>query len=81
MRDKNIQLRQIIITGLMTTLVFLATSVIKIPTTNGYIHLGDGFVFMSAILLGPFMEPLLQAQGQCLRTFWEAMHNGLSPLS
>jgi uncharacterized membrane protein len=66
MRDKNIQLRQIIITGLMTTLVFLATSVIKIPTTNGYIHLGDGFVFMSAILLGPFYGAFAAGAGSML---------------
>lgn len=52
-RDSK-QLRKIVLTGLMMALVTLSTSVIKIPTTNGYIHLGDGFVFLSAILLGPY---------------------------
>ncbi len=52
-RDSN-QLKKIVLTGLMMALVTLSTSVIKIPTVNGYIHLGDGFVFLSAIILGPF---------------------------
>lgn len=52
-KDSN-QLQKIVLTGLMMALVTLSTSVIKIPTTNGYIHLGDGFVFLSAIILGPF---------------------------
>lgn len=66
MTKRNEQLRKIILTGLMTALVFLATSVIKIPTTNGYIHLGDGFVFLSAILLGPFYGAFAAGVGSML---------------
>lgn len=54
MGKENVHLRKIILTGLMMALVFVSTSIIKIPTANGYIHLGDGFVFISASLLGPF---------------------------
>ena len=51
--EKN-DLRKLTYTGLMTALVLLVTLVIKIPVpfTNGYIHLGDSMVFLSAILLG-----------------------------
>lgn len=54
MEGRSIQLKKLVITGLMMALVTLATSFIKVPTTNGYIHLGDGFIFLSAIVLGPF---------------------------
>lgn len=47
-------LRKIILTGLMIALVFVSTRFVQIPSLNGYIHFGDGFVFLSAILLGPF---------------------------
>ncbi|MBE5802316.1 MAG: ECF transporter S component [Clostridiales bacterium] len=41
--------------GLMAALVFVATSFFKLPVsvTQGYIHLGDAFVLISAALLGP----------------------------
>lgn len=54
MNGRDTPLLKIVLTGLMMALVTLATSFIKIPTLNGYIHLGDGFVFLSAIVLGPF---------------------------
>ncbi len=53
MEKRSIQVNKIVLTGLMTALVILATS-LKIPILNGYIHLGDGFVFLSAVILGPF---------------------------
>ena len=41
--------------GLMAALVCVATSVFKLPVpiTQGYIHLGDAFVLVSAAVLGP----------------------------
>lgn len=41
--------------GLMAALVCVATSVFKLPVpiTQGYIHLGDAFVLVSAAILGP----------------------------
>ena len=40
--------------GMMAALVFAATSFFKIPVsvTQGYIHLGDGFILLGAALLG-----------------------------
>ncbi|NLY19087.1 MAG: ECF transporter S component [Clostridiaceae bacterium] len=66
MDKEKVHLRKIILTGLMITLVFIATSIIKIPTTNGYIHLGDGFVFISAYLLGPFYGAIAAGVGSML---------------
>lgn len=41
--------------GLMAALVCVATSFLKlpVPVTQGYIHLGDAFVLVSAAILGP----------------------------
>lgn len=59
-------LRKIILTGLMTALVYLFTSIIKIPTVNGYIHLGDGFIFLSVLILGPFYGAFASGVGSML---------------
>lgn len=45
---------RLVMTALMAALTCIATMVITIPSPmNGYIHLGDGFVLLSGILLGP----------------------------
>lgn len=44
--------KQMVVTALMTALVFLAGSVIKIPTIGGFVHIGDCMVFLSVIVLG-----------------------------
>lgn len=40
--------------GMMAALVFIATCFFKVPVsvTQGYIHLGDGFILLGAALLG-----------------------------
>lgn len=43
--------QQLIITGLMTSLIFIGTRAIQIPTLTGYIHLGDAMIFIASILL------------------------------
>lgn len=66
MDKQNLHLRKIILTGLMIALVFIATSLIKIPSINGYLHFGDGFVFISAIILGPFYGAFAAGVGSML---------------
>lgn len=65
---KQITTKKITYTGIMIALVFLATYVIKIPTpfTNGYIHLGDAFVFLSGLILGPVYGALAAGIGSAL---------------
>lgn len=45
--------------GMMAALVFVATWFIKLPVslTQGYIHLGDGFILLGAALLGNIAVP------------------------
>ena len=46
--------RKIVFSALMASLTAVATMVIHVPSPfNGYIHLGDGMVLLSGILLGP----------------------------
>lgn len=47
--------QKLVTAALLAALTCIATMVIQIPTpvTSGYIHLGDGFVILSGILLGP----------------------------
>ena len=40
--------------GMVAALIFVATYFVKLPMamTNGYVHLGDGFILLAASLLG-----------------------------
>ena len=51
--DKSI--RKLTLGGMMAALVFVMTFMPKIPVpvTGGYVHLGDGMIFLAAMLLGP----------------------------
>lgn len=50
----NTYTKKIVLSALFAALTCVATMIIQVPTpTGGYIHLGDGFVLLSGILLGP----------------------------
>lgn len=52
MTDQKI--KKLVVAALFTAMTCISTMVIKIPTpTFGYIHLGDGFVLLCGIILGP----------------------------
>ena len=39
------------LSGMLAALVFVVTAYLHIPTYNGYVHFGDGFIFLSACIL------------------------------
>ena len=39
------------ISGVLTALVFVVTAYLHIPTNNGYIHVGDGLIYLAACIL------------------------------
>ena len=39
------------ISGVFTALVFVVTAYLHIPTNNGYIHVGDGLIYLAACIL------------------------------
>lgn len=53
MSDK--QVKRLTLGGVMAALIFVMTYLPKIPVpaTGGYVHLGDGMIFLAAMLLGP----------------------------
>ena len=62
------QTQKIVLTGLMTALVFLLTFLVKIPIpfTSGYIHLGDSMIFLSVLAVGPFYGAFAAGMGSML---------------
>ena len=56
---KNLSVKKLTLAGVMAALVFVMTYVPKVPVpvTNGYVHLGDGAIFLSVLLLGPLGIP------------------------
>ena len=64
----NKKVKSITYTALFAALVCIATLIIKIPSvvTNGYVHLGDGFIFIAVILLGKRNGALAGAIGASL---------------
>ena len=62
------QVYELVLTGLMAALVMAATSFFRIPVpaTNGYVHLGDAFVFLSVMILGRRNGTIAAATGSGL---------------
>ena len=56
---RNLSVKKLTMAGVMAALVFVMTYVPKIPVpvTGGYVHLGDGAIFLSVLLLGPLGIP------------------------
>jgi uncharacterized membrane protein len=59
---KSNSVRNMVLAAMFAALIFLGTFIIRIPitATNGYIHFGDGFIYITAIVL-PF--PFAAAAG------------------
>jgi uncharacterized membrane protein len=51
----NTTTKKITFTALMMAIVFITTFFVKIPIPRGYIHPGDAGVYLSGILLGPYL--------------------------
>ncbi|MBO5772925.1 MAG: TIGR04002 family protein [Clostridia bacterium] len=48
---KNNKAKLICMTGIFSALVFVVTAYLHIPTNNGYVHCGDGFIFIASCVL------------------------------
>ena len=64
----NHKIRKMTTTALFMALTCIATMIIKLPTpgTGGYVHLGDAFVILSGILLGPVYGAIAGGIGSAL---------------
>lgn len=63
----NAKTIKIVMTALMAALCCISTMIIQVPSpTGGYIHLGDGLVLLSGIILGPIYGGLAAGIGSML---------------
>ena len=55
----KLSVKQLTLSGVLAALVFVLTYLPKVPVpvTGGYIHLGDGAIFLAVLLLGPLGIP------------------------
>ena len=63
---KNITTRDLALCAMMTAVIFVFTYMFKIPIPNGYIHLGDCFIFIAVLLLGRRKGSIAGALGAAL---------------
>ena len=63
---KNIATKDITKIAIMAALVFVTTYLIKIPSLNGYTHIGDSMAILSALILGKKKGALAAGLGAAL---------------
>jgi len=63
---KNLHIRKLIISAVMTALITAATAVLIVPIPAGYVHLGDGLVLLAGWLLGPVWGAVAAGLGSAL---------------
>ena len=63
---KHISTKDITKIAIMAALVFISTFLIKIPSLNGYTHIGDSMVIISALILGKKKGALAAGLGAAL---------------
>ena len=68
MQNQNNRIRKLTLGAMLAALIFVATSFFKLPVslTQGYIHLGDGFILLGAALLGGHTAVIAAALGSAL---------------
>jgi len=65
---RNNSVKTLALGGMLAALIFVATSFFKLPVsiTQGYIHLGDGFILLGASLVGGGTAVIAAALGSAL---------------
>lgn len=48
---KNEKVKLMCLSGIFTAVVYVFTAYLQIPSHNGYIHIGDGFIYLAACML------------------------------
>lgn len=69
----NNSIRNMTRTAVLTAMVFVLTAYLHIPVGNGYVHLGDGLIYLSACILplpyGLFVGVVGAGLADCLSGF------------
>jgi uncharacterized membrane protein len=61
--------RVLVTSALFAALITVGTLLPKIPGPTGYYHLGDGFIYTAAIVLGPVPAAIAAALGSTLADY------------
>jgi uncharacterized repeat protein (TIGR04002 family) len=71
--EKRERLRLMVLTALLTAIVYILTAYLHIPVGRGYVHLGDGVLYLAACVLplphGIFVGSVGAALADCLSGF------------
>ena len=66
MADRRQHIRWMCTAGIFAALVFVVTAYLHVPIHNGYVHFGDGFIFLAACLLPMPYAVFVGAMGAAL---------------
>lgn len=58
--------RRLVLLAMVASLVLVATAFLKLPTPTGYIHLGDGVIYATALAFGSSFGAVSGALGSTL---------------
>ncbi|WP_244835463.1 ECF transporter S component [Clostridium sp. BJN0001] len=58
--------KELVLMGLMIAIIYVAGSIIKIPSVGGFVHIGDCMVFLSVVVLGKKKGAVASAIGMML---------------
>lgn len=50
-KKRNEHLRYLVLTAIFSAMVYVLTAFVRIPTHQGYIHVGDGMIYVAAAIL------------------------------
>ncbi|MGN0602118.1 MAG: TIGR04002 family protein [Oscillospiraceae bacterium] len=50
-KSNSTQIKLLVFTGLFTAIIYVLTAYLHVPTIKGYVHVGDGIIFLAAALL------------------------------
>ena len=62
----NKHTKLVCISGAFTALIFVVTAYLHIPTTNGYVHVGDAFIYLASCILPWPYAMIVSASGALL---------------
>ena len=79
--DRSSKTMLLVTTAMMTAMVMIATTFFKLPNAMGYIHLGDGFVLLSAIVLPRKCACFAGGVGAALADIYGGYGNWVAPIA
>ena len=71
-KESKFKLNQVVLAALFAALTTVLTYYVKIPSVNGYMHIGDSMIYLCASILPTPLAALSAGIGAALPTLWAA---------